>query len=385
MFIHVEWENPPRICKPCKAKKAADWYDIDCQRCGTTIRAHRDWDKPPKFCPSCKAAMDAEWYDVTCQRCSTTIRARHDWDKPPKYCKPCKAITDAEWYELNCERCGGNIRARHDWAKPPRFCKSCKAANDAKWGESSCTLCSGSMRVKKDWENPPQFCKSCRDKYPDKEVPCRLCGQPILIKSGMQLNCAKNGWELPSQCEECKHDFLMIKGAVGALRSQYRFPLETTIERRGWLRTDKVAVVRNKKTQDVVAEVRMDEKGIFFTERVATTYVQDLSRPKPLFRSHPFDVATHETRDDEKGFIFKERVANTYVEDPDAPKPWFGEKKKTLHTHETQNTHEGMLFPKRVTETRSATNPDAPVVKTRVAEKGFFSRIKFWSSDKEKR
>jgi hypothetical protein len=241
------------------------------------------------------------------------------------------------------------------------------------------------MRVKKDWDNPPQFCKGCRDKYPDKEVPCRLCGQPILVKSGTQLNCAKNGWELPSQCEECKHDFLLIKGAVGALRSQYPFALETVIERRGWLRTDKVAVVLNKKTQEVLAEVRMDEKGLFFTERVATTYVQDKSRPKPLFRSRPFDVATHETRDEEKGFIFRERVANTYVEDPDAPQPWFGEKKKTLHTHETQNTQEGLLFPQRYTETRSATNPDAPVAKTRTEERGFFSRMKFWSTDKKKK
>jgi hypothetical protein len=178
---------------------------------------------------------------------------------------------------------------------------------------------------------------------------------------------------------------LLIKGAIGSLRTQYPFALETTIECRGLLKTDKVAVVRNKKTQEVVAEVRMDEKGLFFTERVATTYVQDMSRPKPLFRGRPFDVATHETRDEQKGILFPERVANTYVEDPNASKPLFGQKKKTLHTHETQNTEEGILFPRRVAETRSVRDKNAAKVQTTGDQKGFFFPRKFWSTDKRKK
>jgi hypothetical protein len=241
------------------------------------------------------------------------------------------------------------------------------------------------MRIKKYWEHPPQFCQICREKFPDKEVPCRLCGKPLLIRSSTQLKCSKNGWEPPSVCQECKDDFLMIKGAIGAVRAQFPFALETTIECRGWLKTDKVAVVRNRKTEEVVAEVRMDEKGIFFTERVAITYVQDMSRPKPLFRGRPFDVATSETRDEEKGIFFTEHVANTYVEDPNAPKPIFGPKKKTLHTHETQDTEEGFLFPKRVTETRSATDRDAPKIKTRGGLKGLIFPQKFWGTDKDKK
>lgn len=167
--------------------------------------------------------------------------------------------------------------------------------------------------------------------------------------------------------------------------AQYPFALETTIECRGWLTTDKVAVVRNKKTQEVVAEVRMDEKGIFVTERVATTYVQDMSRPEPLFRGRPFDVAISETSDEAKGILFTERVANTYVEDPDAPTPIFGQKKKTLQTHETQNAIEGLLFPKRATQTRSVTDREAPIIKTRGGETGFLFRRKYWDTDKEEK
>jgi len=53
------------------------------------------------------------------------------------------------------------------------------------------------------------------------------------------------------------------------LRDQFPFALETTIEKRGLIFTDKVAVVRSKKTREVVAEVKMDTQGFFFVERIA--------------------------------------------------------------------------------------------------------------------
>jgi len=53
-----------------------------------------------------------------------------------------------------------------------------------------------------------------------------MCGSRLLIKSNTQLKCSKNGWELPSVCQECKNDFLMIKGAIGTARSQFPFAIE---------------------------------------------------------------------------------------------------------------------------------------------------------------
>lgn len=311
------------------------------------------------------------------------MRVHRDWDHAPKYCKSCKAIKDDEWYELRCEYCGTAVRARRDWDRPPKYCKPCKATQDAEWRDSSCGLCGDTMRIKKDWERPPQFCRSCRERHPDQEVSCKLCGKPFLIRSNTQLTCSQNGWQFPSVCQECKDDFLLIKGAIGSLRAQYPFALETTIECRGLLKTDKVAVVCNKKTREVVAEVRMDEQGLFLTERVATTYIQDMSRPKPLFRGRPFDLATHETRDEEKGVFFRERVANTHVEDPAAPKPAFGPK-KTLHIHETQYVKEGLLFPRWMAETKSATDRDATRISTRENKKGLFLSSRFWSTDRSK-
>ena len=63
-----------------------------------------------------------------------------------------------------------------------------------------------------------------------------------------------------------------VKGAIGALRDQFPFALETKIEQRGIIFTDKIAVVRNKRTGEVVAEVRMSE-GSIFLDRIAVAIV----------------------------------------------------------------------------------------------------------------
>ena len=79
---------------------------------------------------------------------------------------------------------------------------------------------------------------------------------------GLQLKCRENGWNLPTKCQEYKHDALLIKGAIVALRDQLPFALENTIEQRGIIFTDKVAVVRSKKTGEVVAEVKVNDEGV---------------------------------------------------------------------------------------------------------------------------
>jgi hypothetical protein len=114
------------------------------------------------------------------------------------------------------------------------------------------------------------------------------------------LKCRERGWDLPNRCQECKHDALLIKGAVGALREQFPFALETTIEQRGIIFTDKVAVVRSKKTGEVVAEVKMNEEGFFSVKRVAVAYDP---KTKEKFSK---------TRDGSQGFIFQKRTADTY-------------------------------------------------------------------------
>lgn len=192
-----------------------------------------------------------------------------------------------------------------------------------------------------------------------KQVACRQCGQYFSISTATQLKCRQNGWDLPSLCEQCKHDALLIKGALGALKGQFPFAVETGIEKRGILFTDKVAVVRNKTTREVVAEVRMDEKGIFFTERVAVATTPDKKK-------------ISETRDETKGILFPERVARTYSGTP------------AKRTHETRNVTEGILFPTRHAETTSLTDSDPKKVVTKSGKEGLFFVRRFLDTKDKK-
>ena len=74
---------------------------------------------------------------------------------------------------------------------------------------------------------------------------------------------------------KCKQDSLLIKGAIGALRDKYPFPLETTIEQRGLIFTYRAAVVRNRSTGEIVAEVTMKDEGLIFIKRVAVAKAKD--------------------------------------------------------------------------------------------------------------
>lgn len=113
----------------------------------------------------------------------------------------------SKWYVVSCEKCGADIPAHEDWNKPPRFCQSCKAENDAKWYEKACEKCGATMKVCRDWDRPPQFCKSCKQANPPKDVSCSHCGTSFTISAGTQIQCRKNGWDLPKRCRDCRELF----------------------------------------------------------------------------------------------------------------------------------------------------------------------------------
>lgn len=195
-------------------------------------------------------------------------------------------------------------------------------------------------------------------KYAPKDVSCSQCGKYFKISTGLQLKCREKGWELPSRCQECKHDALLIKGAVGALREQFPFALETTIEQRGIIFTDKVAVVRSKKTGEVVAEVKMSEEGFFSVKRVAVAY-----NPKT-------GENISKTRDGSEGIIFERRTADTYDAETEQ------------RTHRTRMVEKGVIFPKHVAETSS--DADGSKTTTRTKEKGLFFPKKVGETDKNR-
>jgi len=242
------------------------------------------------------------------------------------------------------------MRVCRDWDRIPDYHKECA------WTEVDCELCGKPSRVHRGWPNPPRSHKECRAEVAPKEVACAQCGQCFTVSSGTQIACRKNGWELPRRCPECKHDALLIKGAIGALKGQFPFRLETTIEQRGFVFTDKVAIVRNARTGETVAEVRMDERGFILTERVAlATAVKTGER-----------IST--TRDGREGMFFPKRTADTY------------DSQDRHRTHRTRMVQKGVLVSERVAET---TGRDGKEAVTRTRTKGTFFPRRVYRTDRE--
>jgi hypothetical protein len=244
------------------------------------------------------------------------------------------------------------MRVHKDWDNPPDYHKECE------WYEKTCEICNRAMKVHRAWDNLPRSHKECLGKFAPKDIACSQCGKYFKVSTGLQLKCRERGWDLPNRCQECKHDTLLIKGAVGALREQFPFALETTIEQRGFIFTDKVAVVRSKKTGEVVAEVKMNEEGFFSIKRVAVAYDP---KTKEKFSK---------TRDGSEGFIFQKRTADTY------------DAETNKRTHRTKMVERGVIFPKHVAETRG--EDDGSKSTTRIKEKGFFFPKKIAETDKDR-
>ena len=183
------------------------WHTDFATECGHEVYVHEDWDGPPRFCKDCKAENDAKWYDVSCADCGATIHAHRDWDHPPRYCPTCKAHRDAKWYDKHCEDCGASFRVCRDWDRTPRFCPSCKEKRDAQWTKRTCRKCGSEFRVKKDWDRPPEFCNDCKSGYKPVYKSCEHCADTFEIPVGLQLMCAEKDWELPRRCQRCRELF----------------------------------------------------------------------------------------------------------------------------------------------------------------------------------
>ena len=293
----------------------------------------------------------AKWHTISCEDCGGDLHICEDWDHPPKRCKGCKERNAAKWHEKSCEGCGTTIKICTDWDHPPKFCKTCRDGNAAKWYDKSCEGCGSTIRACTEWDHPPKFCKVCKASNAPKDVACSQCGKQFQISTRFQLKCRENGWDLPTRCHECKNDALLIKGAIGALRDEFPFALETTIEKRGILFTDKVAVVRNRRTGEIVAEVTMNEEGIFFPQRVAVA--ADKKTGEKISK----------TREGTAGIIFTKRTADTH------------NARSGSRTHRTKHVEKGIVFPTVVAETRKTDGSSGKTVTRTERRGGFLSWI----------
>jgi hypothetical protein len=147
-----------------------------------------------------------KWRTEYATECGHEVHLLDDWEIP-RFCKECKAEYDSQFYDKDCEECGASMRVSSRWERIPRFCKSCKERFEAKQYEKPCERCGTPIRANRDWEHPPKYCSECKSRFAAKCATCDHCGDSFTIKTGLQIKCHENGWELPRKCERCRELF----------------------------------------------------------------------------------------------------------------------------------------------------------------------------------
>ena len=166
------------------------WSDGFATQCGHEVFIHEDWNSPPKYCSDCKAKNDAKWTEVQCSAggCTNTFRVCLEWNNPPKYCQECKNRYYAQ--NLACSICsdsfvwsiGSQIKARENHWEAPQKCPTCR--NFIK-------------------QNLPV------------QINCKFCYNIIEWMPFQQLMEGHQGWQKITVCKECKEDRkLLIQGAL---------------------------------------------------------------------------------------------------------------------------------------------------------------------------
>ena len=117
-------------------------------------------------------------------------------------------------------------------------------------------------------------------------------------------------------------------------------------------------MVRSRRTQEVVAEVKMDNEGLIFVDRIAVAV--DPKTGEKLSK----------TMEGQEGIIFTNRTADTYNNDG-------------RRTHRTRTVERGIIFPERVAETTAEGKRTGKTV-TRIRDKGVIFRNVVANTDKDK-
>jgi len=254
------------------------------------------------------------------------MEIRRDWENPPKAHKECRDREAAKWFERDCKHCGKAMKLNRDWNNLPEYHKECEVYF------VQCEICNRDLKVHRGWSTPPRSHKECLAQFKPKDVYCIDCNKLFTIKTGTQLKCRQQGWDLPRRCQECKDDRLLITGAIEALRDTYPFALRAEITQRGFFFPEKVVVVKGKKSGEVVAEVKMDVKG----------FLIDVHRVAEVFDPATGNRISY-TREGREGLLESgfnpRRTADTYAND--------GTK-----THRTKMEREGIINPHFVPKTR---------------------------------
>lgn len=304
-----------------------NWYERTCEACDQPLRIHVDWDNVPTVHRRCETQ---EWYEKQCKYCNATLKVHVDWEKAPDAHEECKPATTADvpvtappaaipgptpeivLASVSAGDNGGemvkSVRANGDrspavalYSEPESESANRFDPGETETGSVTSTVNPSEVQVAVEveiedepgpeilierngsverdaeitvtpWANfneemtqltqPQEYPLENENRH---EYSCPECGEHIVRLDGTLP-------EPHSLCQKCKHDALLLSGAVAALRKRFAGDLNVVIETRTRIVTEKVAVVSTVESDGVVAEVKLCDDGVFSNERVAVAY-----------------------------------------------------------------------------------------------------------------
>lgn len=283
--IHVDWDDVPTVHRQCETQ---EWYEKQCKYCNATLKVHVDWERAPDSHDECKPAPTA---DVPVTAPPTMIPG-----PGPEIVLAPVSVVDAGSEIVDSVSTNGSreialynepesesgIAIDTDYIQIVSVESSVDPSEtntkiEVEPGPEILIERNGSVERDAEITDTPwaNFNEEMTELTQPREYPlenenrheysCPECGEHIVRLDGTLP-------EPRSLCQNCKHDALLLSGAVAALRKRFEGDLNVAVETRTRTITEKIAVVSTVESDEVVAEIKLCDDGVFSNERVALAY-----------------------------------------------------------------------------------------------------------------
>lgn len=261
-----------------------NWYERACQICQKPLKIHVEWDDVPVVHRACESQ---QWYEKECKYCNATLKVHVDWENTPDAHDECGPTPATDVFASEPPSSMPELAKEtvvRTFVEPPIAIARAiqtegETTNAAEPGPEILIERNGS--VERDVELADTPWESFNDEMselagraeqpPEKptahehEYACSECGEHVARLDGTLQS-------VGTLCRKCRHDALLVSGAVAALRKRFPGDLNVIVETKTRTITEKIAVVSKVENDEVVAEVKLCDDGVFSSERAAVAY-----------------------------------------------------------------------------------------------------------------
>ena len=290
-----------------------NWYERTCEACQEPLRVHVDWDEAPTVHRRCESQ---QWYEKQCKYCTATLKVHVDWETTPDAHDSCQSVA-----AVGIQACAPNQTVREVTSEIV-LATIAEATKDNTPEIVDHVITNGSASKEITLYAEPEPAAETETASEEPETEILIANEPgpkILIERNgsveRDVELADTQWEsfnqemskltepaeqplehenrheysctgcgehivrldgtLPERkglCRKCKNDELLVNGAVAALRKRFPGDLNVAVETKTRVISEKIVVVSNVETDEVLAEVMLCDDGVFSSERAAVAY-----------------------------------------------------------------------------------------------------------------